>query len=278
MHEHAAPAASAFPWLATAPLVLAGIVYLAAASAERRRGTRVWPVHRTVCWTLGLVVAASAFLGPLADRAHQDFVAHMAAHTLIGMVAPTLLVLGAPVTLALRTLDPVVARRLTRLLRSWPARIISHPVSAALLNVGSLWVLYLTPLHEAMMGNALLHYAVLVHFLLAGTLFAASILAIDPNPHKASRPVRAVVLLLSTAAHATLAKVLYAYPPAGIPLDEARAGAELMYYAGDAAELALILLFCLAWYRAAKPGRDLHNSGGRSTERPLWRTASAPEL
>lgn len=136
--------------------------------------------------------------------------------------------------------------------------VIAHPLTAAALSVGSLWILYRTPVFEAMTNSALLHHALLVHFLGAGYLFTSSIVRADPSTHRASIRVRAVVLVAAIAAHATLAKLIYAQPPGGVPVAEARDGAMLMYYGGDAIEVGVIVLLCAEWYRASY----------RSTRRP----------
>jgi putative membrane protein len=179
----------------------------------------------------------------------------MGGHLLAGMLAPLLLVLSAPVTLALRTLDVVPARRLSRLLRSRPARVVAHPITAAALSAGGMWVLYTTPLFEAMQTNPLLHLLVHAHFLAAGYLFTAAMIGIDPRPHPPTRQLLAVVLVLALASHSILAKYLYAHPPAGVAALDAQQGAELMYYLGAWIEAAIIMIFCAEWYRAA--GRRL---------------------
>ena len=248
---HAHGAASSLQLVLLLPFAVAAIAYVAATVSEGRRGSP-WPSHRTALWMLGLVVAAATLASPLA---HTGFTGHMAAHLLVGMLAPLLLVTAAPITLALRTLHTVPARRLSRLLKSTPARILIHPITAAVLNVGSLWVLYRTPLFEAVQVSPLLHAAVMVHFLLAGYLFTASIVSRDPSPHRASFPMRSAVLLLALAAHGALAKSLYAYPPPGVAAADAHAGAQLMFYGGDAVDLVIIVLLCLRWYRAT--GRRL---------------------
>ena len=121
----------------------------------------------------------------------------MGAHVLVGMVAPLLLVAAAPVTLALRTLQVGRARRVSRLLRSWPARFFTAPVVAAVLNVGGMWALYRTPVFQAMQGDPLLHWLVMTHFLLDGYLFTAAIIPTNPAPHRAGYPLRMVVLVAS---------------------------------------------------------------------------------
>ena len=243
------------------PLAVAAVAYVAAIG-ERRRG-RGWPLWRAAAWLAGLTAAGLGFAGPLAHAAHDGFVAHMAVHVLAGMVAPLLPVLAAPVTLALRTLATVPACRLSALLRTGPIRVLEPPVVAALLDVGALWVLYLTPLHRLMTQGPILHLLVTAHFLAAGCLFTGSLVAVDPSPHRASLPVRASVLVLALAAHGILAKLLYAHPPAGVPVAEAHAGAQFMFSAGDAVHLALLALLGAEWYRAG--GRSLRRAQAGGT-------------
>lgn len=238
------------------PFAVAAIAYLVAA-ARARRG-RGWPWWRSVSWVVGLAIASAGIAGPLATLAH-GFVGHMVVHLLVGMVAPLLLVLGAPVTLALRTLAPVPARRVSALLRSPVPRVLSHPIVAALLNVGALWLLYRSPLHLLVAADPFLHFLVTAHFLTAGYLYTASILCVDPNPHRARLSVRGAVLVLSLAAHSVLAKTLYADPPPGVPADEAQTAAQLMFTGGDIVEVALMVLLGLEWYRAS--GRRLARAG-----------------
>jgi putative membrane protein len=239
------------------PVALAMALYLGAVTAQARRGTP-WPWHRTVFWTIGVTAAASGFVGPMADAAHRSFLGHMLTHLVVGMAAPVLLVLAAPVTLALRAMDIVPARRLARLLNSAPLRVLTNPVVAAALNVGGLWMLYRTPLFAATQTNTLLHGAVMAHVFLAGYLFTAAIIPVDPAPHRASFPVRTAVLVLALAAHEILAKSVYAHPPVGVAPTDAEAGALVMYYAGDAIDVLIIALLFAQWYRHA--GKTLSRS------------------
>jgi putative membrane protein len=200
-----------------------------------------------------LACVAAALIGPLAVAARTSFTAHMAGHLLLGMLAPLLLVLAAPVTLALCALPASRARVVSRLLRYKPLRVITHPVTAAVLNAGGLWLLYTTDLFRLMHNSVLVHVAVHAHVLVAGYLFTAAIVAIDPNPHRASIGVRSVVLIGFIAVHSILAKWLYAHPPVGVDIADARAGAQLMYYGGDVVDVALIVLLFTGWYRATRP-------------------------
>jgi putative membrane protein len=243
-------------WSSTAVVVLivaAAAGYVAAAMPLWRTGR--WSGARILLWCAGMVAVAVPLAGPLAQRAHHDFVAHMAGHLLLGMLAPLLLVLAAPITLALRRLPVVQGRWLTRLLAAAPVRLLTHPVSASLLNIGGLWLLYRSSLHGLLNDNAAVHMLVHAHVLAAGYLFAFAFVGVDPAPHRLRFPPRAVVLLIALAAHAILAKSLYANPPVRVPVGQAQTGAMVMYYGGDAVDLLLIITFFWQWFHATRPRR-----------------------
>lgn len=234
------------------------ILYVSAVLFTNRTYSR-WPVSRTIFWAFGCVCALLAISGPLAERASTDFTAHMIGHLFLGMLAPLLMALALPMTLLLRTLPTAKARLLTRLLKSWPIRILTHPLIAALLNVGGLWLLYTTELYVRMHENLLLHVLVHLHVWIAGYLFTISILYFDPVYHRVSFRLRAIVLISSLAGHSILAKYLYAHPPIGVPLPQAEQGSMLMYYGGDAIDAVIIFLLCLQWYKAVRPRTGAHS-------------------
>ncbi len=226
-------------------------------AARRQRGRRPWSPARTACWLTGTAAVAAGSLGPVAALAHADFRAHAVAHVLVGMLGPLLLALGAPVTLALRTLPVASARRLTAVLRSAPLRLLTQPAVAVLLDLGGLWLLYRTPLLGWAHEQPGVHLVVHVHLVLAGYLLSAVLVGPDPLPHRRSHRHRAVALVAALALHGILAKSLYAAPPAGVDPGTAQAGAMIMYYAGDAVELALAVLLCRSWFAPPRSRRPL---------------------
>ncbi|SBT38356.1 cytochrome c oxidase assembly protein [Micromonospora auratinigra] len=235
------------------PLLLVPLVlfwgYLAAALRAGDRGG--WGHRRTVSFAVGCALLAAAALVP-----GHDLVAHMWRHLLVGMLAPLGLVLGAPGTLLLRTLDRRRGRALVRALRHPLLRVPAHPVTGLLLSAGGLYLLHLTPLYAATQTRPWTHPLVLAHFLAAGYLFSWSIAGPDPGPHRPGVPVRLVVLGLSVAAHATLAQLLYAgLVDVAAPPAQLRAAATLMYYGGDVAELLLALALLVTWRPAPRPVR-----------------------
>lgn len=238
------------------PFVIGFILYIRAVIVSNRRYRR-WPIHRTVCWILGVICATIAVAGPVAQRGHVDFTVHMVVHLLLGMLAPLLFALAAPMTLALRSIHVTIARKLSRMLRSRPFRILSDPAAASLLNIGGLWIIYTTPLYEAMLQSIVLHTFIHVHVFLAGYLFTISIIYIDPRTSRSSYVYRSIVLVISLAGHSILSKYIYAQPPAGVLNTQAESGGMLMYYGGDAVDMILICIFCYQWYRDTRSARYL---------------------
>jgi len=236
--------------------LLALLAYAVLVARARRRG-RSWPTGRALAWVTGDLLAVAAVAGPLAAAARSSdgmtsWTAHMAGHVLLGMLAPLLLVLGAPVTLALNALPVGAARRLSRLLRSRPLRVLTTPGAAAVLDVGGLWLLYGTPLLDVAHEHPVVDVVVHAHVLLAGYLFTAVLVGPDPLPHRRRTRHLLVVLVLALAAHDVLAKRLYARA-GGPDLVDEQSGALLMYYGGDAVDLALAVLVCARWYRRTRP-------------------------
>ncbi len=228
-------------------LAAAGVAYVAATWRCRTP----WPLGRTAAWLAGGAAAGVAVAGPLGE--HGDLRAHMAGHLLIGMAAPLLLVLGAPVTLALRALPVPAARRVSRLLRAAPLRWLADPLVAVPVNAAGLWLLYGTGLHARADHSPGWSALLAAHLLVSGYLATASVLAVDPAPHRRGVAVRALALAGGAAAHDVLAKVLYAHPPAGVP--GAEEGARLMYDGGTVVTLLTAALLWRRWYTSREAVR-----------------------
>lgn len=236
--------------LVLALVVALQLAYLLGVQTQWRRG-RHWSAWRLAAFLAGAGVLLVAVSPPLMFHAHQDLRWHMLQHLLLGMFAPPLLVLAAPLTLLLRSLSVPTARALVRLLRSGPLRLLGHPLTALLLNVGGMYLLYLTPLYAATLNAPLLHVLVHWHFLAAGCLFTWAILAgPDPAPQAPGPWLRLGVLFVSMAAHATLGKLMYGFGwPRGAHhgAEEIQTAAQLMYYGGDLAELLLVIALFATW-------------------------------
>jgi putative copper resistance protein D len=167
-----------------AALYVIGVVRL------RRRGDR-WPTGRLLAWLTGC--AALVFATSSGVRAYGSamFSVHMIEHMALNMFVPVLLVLGAPVTLALRVLpsaaagDPPGPREwIVRAVHSPFTAFLSSPITAFVLFVGSLYAVYLTPVFDTLVRYHWGHELMAVHFLLTGYLFYWGIIGVDPGPRR----------------------------------------------------------------------------------------------
>ena len=261
-HTHHESHVGVWGFFLTVPFLIAISLYVIAVILTQRRYRKPWPTYRSVFWILGILCAGFSVIGPLADLAKLNFKAHMVTHLLLGMLSPLLLVLATPMTLLLRTLEVKQARVVSRILKSRPLRIFSDPLMATILNIGGLWLLYMTDLYSMMHQYLLVHILVHVHVFLAGYLFTMSIVSLDLTPHRTSYKYRSIVLLLALAGHAILSKILYITPPDGVSSEEAEVGSMMMYYGGDAVEVFLVIILCYQWFKATKP-RSLSIQGQR---------------
>ena len=252
MHTHGQTTGSAYEVVVMILLLMAFLAYPFAAIVTSRT-YKPWPLCRYLFWMTGIVCVAITLIGPLAAFAHVNFVGHMTGHLLLGMLAPLLIALSAPMTLLLRTLDVQTARKVTNLLKSSPFKFLTNPITASVLNIGGLYLLYMTDLYVLMHQSIFLYTLIHFHVFAAGYLFTVSLIYVDVTSHRYSYLYRSLVLIAALAAHKILAKLIYASPPAGVPVREAEAGAMWMYYGGDAVDILLIIILCSQWYKATAP-------------------------
>jgi putative copper resistance protein D len=189
-------------------LVLLVALYIKGVVVLTKRGDK-WPVGRTVAFALGISAVDFATSGGLGLYANFSFSYHMIAHMVIGMIAPIGLVLGAPITLALRTLpqgrnpqERGVRGSLIAFLHSRIGIVFTNPIVALIIFDGSLFALYFTDLFSIMMASHVGHLFMTIHFLAAGYLFFSVIIGVDPNPRKIPHLLRIVVLFAAMSIHA----------------------------------------------------------------------------
>ncbi|MFD4767017.1 cytochrome c oxidase assembly protein [Streptomyces niveus] len=185
----------------------AALAYLTGVRKLRARGDR-WPLGRTIAWLAGLAVTVLATMSGLAVYGTVMFSVHMGQHMILAMTVPILLVLGAPATLALRTLPAAEKggtagprELLLALLRSRYVKVVSHPVVASVLFIASAFAVYYTSLFESLMRSHLGHTVMLVHFLAVGLLFFWVIIGVDPGPRRLPYLGRLFVLILTMPFH-----------------------------------------------------------------------------
>lgn len=183
-------------------LILGGLYLWGVARLHKRQVD--WNFGRTLNFLLGLLLIIAVSETGIGGYSMTLFSVHMAQHMVLNMLAPLFLLLGAPVTLALRALPSRSAtrRRLLRVLHSRFVAVISHPGFTIPVFLISLYGLYFTSILDWAMGNAWTHYLMMIHFVAIGALFFWPIMGIDPGPGKHSYPVRIGELFLIMPFHA----------------------------------------------------------------------------
>ncbi len=269
-------------------LLLVGLgaaLYLQGLCVLRRRGDR-WPIGRTAAWFTGLLILAWATVGGLGLYAHVLFSAHMVAHMVLSMVVPIFLVLGAPVTLALRTLpgarlpgEQGPRQLLLAVLHSRISQVFTFPLVALAVFVGSLYVLYFSSVFDVLMGSHLGHAAMELHFLAVGCLFFHVLVGVDPSPRRTVPLVSFVIVLVAFALHALFAVALMAEtsvlgqgyfgqldrPYATDLLADQYLGAQISWAMGELPLSIVMVAIFVQWFRgdareAARQRRTEHRS------------------
>ena len=249
------------------PLVLTGLigggfVYLRAAERVRStRGVRAFAPSRSWFFASGLAVIFVALQSPLDAAVSTSFSAHMVQHLLLTMVAAPLLVLGAPVTLALLSSSRPTRKRLLSALRSRPVRVVSNPLVAWSLFISLLWATHLTSIYELSLENAGIHALEHLAYLVAALLFWLPVVGIEPSPSGLSHPARILYLFLAMPPMAFLGlalvsanHVLYpAYATAegvGRALSDQAAAGAIMWTGTMFLIVPALALVLLDWMRA----------------------------
>ncbi|MDQ0676620.1 cytochrome c oxidase assembly factor CtaG/putative copper export protein [Arthrobacter pascens] len=194
-------------WLWIAVALFGLVSYFLGVAKVRRRGDK-WQWFRSVNWVMGLVVLTYITSGPPSVYGRVLFSAHMVDHMALTMVAPIFLVLGAPVTLALRALP--ARGDGSRGLREWLlvfvhskfSQLVTHPLFAAANFAGSIVLFYNSEAFGFAMREHVGHELMNLHFALTGYIFVLSMIGTDPLPRRAPYPMRLVILLATMGFHA----------------------------------------------------------------------------
>jgi cytochrome c oxidase assembly factor CtaG/putative copper export protein len=254
-------------WATAGVLLLVG--YLLGMRRLAARGDR-WPVGRALCWVAGCFLLLYSTSGAPAIYGRVLFSAHMIDHMTLSMVIPPLLVLGAPVTLALRTLrrrtDGSRGARewLLEVVHSRLLRVLGHPLVACGLFAGSLVAFYYSPLFELSLRTHTGHLLMTLHFLLAGYLFASVLIGVDPGASRPPYPLRLVLLLATMTFHAFFGVALVSgstlLAPGVLtelgrtwgrsPLADQQLGGAVAWGLGEFPVLLLALGVAVAWARS----------------------------
>jgi cytochrome c oxidase assembly factor CtaG len=277
------------PWSVVPVLgLLALTVYLVGVRRLRRQGVR-WSWWRTAGFVAGVLSLVAVTGTWLNGYSMVLFSVHMAQHMVLSMITPLLLLVGAPLTLALRTLPRgrgaagAARALLLEALHSRFARAISSPLFTVPLFIASLYGVYFTPVFDALMSDPLGHQLMLAHFTMTGLLFFGPIIAADPWPRTIGYPGRLLELLLPVPFHAffgvaimmasSLVVRTFAEPPAGWgidPLSDQGVAGGIAWSFGELPTVLVLAVVFFSWSRSEdRRGRAIDRAADRTDDAEL---------
>ncbi|MFD5860239.1 cytochrome c oxidase assembly protein [Streptomyces chartreusis] len=255
----------------------------------RRRGDE-WPVGRTVSYVAGVLSVMLVMCTGLNDYGMVMFSVHMVQHMVISMLSPILLLLGAPITLALRAMPPAGRGRkgprewLLALLHSRYMRIITHPAFTIPLFIASLYALYFTPIFDFLMGSKTGHIAMMIHFLAVGVVFFWPIIGVDPGPHRPGYLMRMLELFAGMPFHAFFGIALmmasepmvetFKNPPGSLAIDalsDQNAAGGIAWAFSEIPSVLVLIALLFQWYgseqrQAKRKDRAADRDGDKELE------------
>ena len=279
-------------WFTSYKLDLVWLVIVLAATALYLNGVRrlkkrgdTWPVGRTISWLLGMALLLWITNGPLNVYEQYLFSVHMLAHMILTMGVPVLLVPGGPVTLLLRASETRTDD--SRGLREWVlwavhtpwAKLVSHPIFAAVNFAASLVIFYFTPLFAWSTRDHLGHEWMIVHFLITGYLFVQALIGVDPGPAKLPHLLKLMLLIGTLAFHAFFGLSLMSgegllladwYGAMGrtwgeSPIADQQTGGAIAWGIGEMPAAVLTIIVSIQWFRSdARDAKRLDRASDRS--------------
>ncbi|WUL72198.1 cytochrome c oxidase assembly protein [Amycolatopsis sp. NBC_00345] len=283
-------------WTIDIPAVLV-VLLLAVAYLSAARRQPVWSPGRTTAFLAGLatiVLVTCSFLGVYDTTL---FWVRATQNTVLLMVTPLLLALGAPVTLLMRTASPGLAAWLRRYGRSGFARFLTFPPSVTVVLIAPFLLIYLTPLYELSLDSPVVGGLVRLLLVLAGFLYFYSRVQLDPTPRGGSHLVSVWISFTEVVFDGALGLVLWlgpllapahyatAHPGWGPdPRTDQIVGAGVLWIGGDVAGLPFVGALFIRWARDDEKRAkqldkrlDEEEESGEAPSGGLW-WESDPEL
>ena len=253
-----------------------------------RRGD-AWPVGRTVSFVVGVLSIMLVLCTGLNDYGMVMFSVHMVQHMVISMLSPILILLGAPITLALRALPTAGRDRkgprelLLMFLHSRFMRIVTHAAFTIPLFIASLYVLYFTPIFDFLMESKAGHITMMCHFLAVGLVFFWPIMGVDPGPHRPGYLLRMLELFAGMPFHAFFGIALmmasepmvetYKNPPASLGIDalaDQTAAGGIAWAFSEIPSVLVLLALLFQWHRSEeRQARRMDRAADRDGDKEL---------
>lgn len=249
-----------------AALGIAGIaLYLYAVHLYRiRYPDRAFPAWRIAAFIAGWTSMAGVLLPAVDARADASFADHMFQHIVLVLVAPPLVLLGAPLLLAVSVPPPRIARRITHVFNSRFGHALFSPVTGWLTYVFVLWAAHFSPLYQAALEHPAVHVVEHALFLTSAFLFWGAIVQVGYAPRAVPYAARMFYLFLAIPQGAFLGFALnssryvlyphyvHAFGSASAALVDQHNAGDLMWIFGGFLMFTAFMITAGAWASAER--------------------------
>ncbi len=154
------------------------------------RSHKSWSLGRSASFLAGLLVLSEALLSGIDAYSDELLSVHVIQHLLLILVAPTLLLWGAPVRLALSSSSPAARARIGWMLRRAWVRFLTRPAFGLVLFTIVMLTTHLTGIYELALRNPTVHSLEHAAYFWSGVIFLLPLVAADPVPHPPGAIVR----------------------------------------------------------------------------------------
>jgi cytochrome c oxidase assembly factor CtaG len=242
--------------------VVTAVYLLGVARQNRLHPRHRWPALRTWAFLGAACVTAVAVFSSIGLYDSTLFWVHMVQHLMLIMVAAPLFAASSPIALLWRATRGGAHRMVGNALRSRPALIGGHPVTAFVLYGVLVPLTHLTVFYNWAVQSRAVDDLEHVLFLSVGYLFWRQIFGADPNRYRAQPPIRALLLFLAVPVDTFVGVTLNAgnheiFPALaalhrtwGLSLvADLRLGGVIMWVGGDTLMMLALIPVAMAWVR-----------------------------
>jgi len=240
--------------LVTVAIDVALVAAYAAATLRLGRKGRSWSPWRTLSFVSGVVTILVATFSGLAAYDDSVFVIHAIQHLLLMNVAPILLVLGAPVTLALQASGRSTQTRILRVLHHPVVEFVTNPLVVLAIFSITMIGYFLTPFYQYSLEHPLVHDFTHLHFLVAGCLYWWLVVGVDPSRWRLSYPMKlgflAVEIPVGTILGLSLIQANVSVAPRFHTLADTHNGGAVLWIASEVVTFSAISILLFQWMRS----------------------------
>lgn len=226
-------------------------LYAIGVASLRRRG-RSWPMWNTAAFFLGVFLVWIAVGSGLAAYDEVNVTMHVIQHILLMMIAPPLVALGKPVTLASQASPRAAQVRIIKAAHSSVVAVLMFPVLTWLLYFGTMYAYFMTPIYPYSVAHPLFHDGTHLWFFVIGYLYWQPLVGLDATCWRLPYPIRLGTLFVGMPFEAFLGIGIAGMPHPLAPINtlaNTHAAGDTFWILSMTATGLCLVAIILQWFR-----------------------------